>query len=324
MTWFKVDDGFWSHPKIAGLSDSAVATWVRAGSYSCQHLTDGFISAPMLRMFGDADTAAELVATGLWDAVAGGWHFHDWAEYQETGDVVRKRREQARERQRRSRERREQKRARGLVADSVATADVTRDGFVSDAEPATNADTTTGGPDTADTTAASNPQVEDFVASDVTRDTTREFSTPDPTVGRVGTTSLPSLPKSPNGDLEGPRKRGTRLHEDWMPRQDTIDWAKANHPTVDLRTEHEKFGNHWLAKSGRDAVKLDWDRTWRNWIIRAAEHAPGRAPAVSGMSRREQKIASAERFKVNPNPELLRRAGFDTRPGLTALPGGIQ
>lgn len=324
MTWFKVDDGFWSHPKTAGLSDPAIATWVRAGSYSCQHLTDGFISAPMLRMFGNADAAAELVATGLWEEVAGGWRFHDWAEYQETGDAVRKRREQARDRQRRSRERREQKRSASASTDTDVITDVTRDGFVSDTEPVTHANTTVEEPDTADTSVAANPQVADSVTSDVTRDDTREFSTPDPTVGRVGTTSLPSLPKSPNGDLERPRKRGTRLPEDWMPRQDTIDWAKSAHPNVDLRTEHEKFVNYWLAKSGRDAVKLDWDRTWRNWIIRAAERAASHLPAVSGMSRREQKIASAERFKANPNPELMRRAGFDTRPGLTALPGGIQ
>ena len=110
-----------------------------------------------------------------------------------------------------------------------------------------------------------------------------------------------------------------------MPRQDTIDWAKSNYPHINLRTEHEKFGNHWIGKAGRDAVKLDWDRTWRNWIIRASEHAPNRQlPAASGMSRREQKIAAAERYKTNPNPDLLRQAGFDTRPGLTALPGGIQ
>jgi hypothetical protein len=109
-----------------------------------------------------------------------------------------------------------------------------------------------------------------------------------------------------------------------MPRPDTIEWAKANHPHVNLRAEHEKFHNHWPAQPGQKGVKADWDRTWRNWIIRASEHTTTRLPAASGMSRREQKIAAAERFKANPNTELLSRAGFDTRPGLTALPGGIQ
>ena len=37
MAWFKVDDGWWSHPKILQLSDSAQALWMRAGSWSMKH-----------------------------------------------------------------------------------------------------------------------------------------------------------------------------------------------------------------------------------------------------------------------------------------------
>ncbi|WP_367582218.1 hypothetical protein [Tsukamurella tyrosinosolvens] len=110
MTWFKVDDGFWSNPKTMELSGAAVGLWVRAGSYSCQHLTDGVIARSVLRMLGTPDEAAELVAAGLWDETASGWVFHDWSEYQETSDVVRQRRDDNRERQRRLRERRGQKR----------------------------------------------------------------------------------------------------------------------------------------------------------------------------------------------------------------------
>ena len=105
MTWFKIDDGFWSHPKTATLSSDAVALWVRAGSYSCQHLTDGEIPAPMLRMLGTADAAEELVAAGLWYEEGNGWSFHDWGDYQETRETVRKRRDEARERQAKARER---------------------------------------------------------------------------------------------------------------------------------------------------------------------------------------------------------------------------
>jgi hypothetical protein len=103
MTWFKIDDGFWSHPKTTMLSDAAIAVWVRAGAYSCQHLTDGFIAPPMLRMLGDRQAVDELVEAGLWEEVSGGWQFHDWGDYQETSETVKRRREQARDRQRRSR-----------------------------------------------------------------------------------------------------------------------------------------------------------------------------------------------------------------------------
>lgn len=126
MTWFKVDDGFWSHPKTATLSDAAVTLWVRAGAYSCQHLTDGVIKRPVLRLVGESDAATELVEAGLWITRPDGWRFHDWDEYQETSETVKKRRDDARERQRKAREAREEKRAmsQGMsrVTDSVTHA----------------------------------------------------------------------------------------------------------------------------------------------------------------------------------------------------------
>lgn len=103
MSWFKVDDGFWSHPKVLTLSDAAVALWLKAGTYSCQHLTDGRVMSSMLRLLGSEEAAQELVDVGLWKTVKDGYRFHDWDEYQETSTEVKQRREQARERQRRRR-----------------------------------------------------------------------------------------------------------------------------------------------------------------------------------------------------------------------------
>ena len=103
MSWFKVDDGFWSHPKVLTLSDAAVALWLKAGTYSCQHLTDGHIPSSLLRYLGMPQSADELVHAGLWITTDDGYQFHDWDEYQETSDDVKTRREQARERQRKRR-----------------------------------------------------------------------------------------------------------------------------------------------------------------------------------------------------------------------------
>lgn len=123
MAWLKVDDGFWSHPKTATLSDAAVTLWVRAGSYSCQHLTDGAIKRSVLRLLGTEDAAVELVDAGLWVPEEAGWSFHDWDEYQETSEAVKKRRADARDRQRRAREAREEKRAKSR-SESRVTAGV--------------------------------------------------------------------------------------------------------------------------------------------------------------------------------------------------------
>lgn len=104
MTWFKIDDSMWSHPKVMLCSDAAIALWARAGSFSCDKLTDGFIHRaylPSLRATEKA--AAELVAAGLWEPVDDGWRFHDWADYNETGDEVEAKKAAARERMRRVR-----------------------------------------------------------------------------------------------------------------------------------------------------------------------------------------------------------------------------
>lgn len=93
MTWFRVDDGFWSHPKTLLLSTEAVALWVRSGSYCGKHLTDGFVPLMMLPMLqGDEATANELVEAGLWITVVDGYRFHQWREYQDTKEAVEKRR----------------------------------------------------------------------------------------------------------------------------------------------------------------------------------------------------------------------------------------
>lgn len=126
MTWFKIDDGFWSHPKTMPLSADAVALWTRAGAYSCQHLTDGYISKAVIRLVGDSSAATELVDAGLWIETGDGWSFHDWAEYQETAETVKRRQANARERQRRARAIREQKRHDSLIQSQGESQDASR------------------------------------------------------------------------------------------------------------------------------------------------------------------------------------------------------
>jgi hypothetical protein len=99
MPWFKIDDGFWSHPKVLELSPDAVALWVRAGSYCAGHLTDGEVKPSILRLMGATDEHAdELTRCGLWDFTDGSWWFHDWAEYQPSRETVLAERAATRER----------------------------------------------------------------------------------------------------------------------------------------------------------------------------------------------------------------------------------
>jgi hypothetical protein len=90
MTWFKVDDSFYDHPKMFDAPDCAVALWTRAGSWSARNLTEGFVPAGLpARLCGDPDTAvADLLRRGVWLRASGGYRFHDWLQWQPSKEHV--------------------------------------------------------------------------------------------------------------------------------------------------------------------------------------------------------------------------------------------
>lgn len=106
MAWFRVDDGFWCHPKVIGCPPAAVALWVRAGSWSAAQLTDGRVPRTALGMLGGRPKdAAALVDAGLWRTTPDGWRFHGWEEFQPSRADVEQRRTATADRVRKFRER---------------------------------------------------------------------------------------------------------------------------------------------------------------------------------------------------------------------------
>lgn len=95
VTWFKVDDSFYDHPKVFDAPDCAVALWTRAGTWSARNLTDGFVPSGMPARFCDDHERAvrELMTRGLWKRARGGYQFHDWRDYQPTAADVKSVRE---------------------------------------------------------------------------------------------------------------------------------------------------------------------------------------------------------------------------------------
>lgn len=83
MSWARVDDGWWCHPKVMGQSLAAKGLWISALSWSCQQrrpvVPQGFVAM----MGATSEDVDELVAAGVWLAVDGGWEIHNWADYQE-------------------------------------------------------------------------------------------------------------------------------------------------------------------------------------------------------------------------------------------------
>lgn len=94
MVWFKIDDGWWAHPKVLSVSDRAIALWARAGSWSSQQLTGGLIPASTLRLLGASKASAqELVSVGLWEQNGTSYLFHDWHVYNFDADSVQAKRD---------------------------------------------------------------------------------------------------------------------------------------------------------------------------------------------------------------------------------------
>jgi len=94
MTWVRLEDQFDEHPKIAALSDTALALFVCGLGYCNRNLTDGFIPTAVgngkLRYCDGNPVPAirELVAAGLWEQVGGGWLVHDFLDYQPSKEKV--------------------------------------------------------------------------------------------------------------------------------------------------------------------------------------------------------------------------------------------
>ena len=93
MSWVRIDDKAWSHPKLQALSPKAVKVWLFALCWSNSHQTNGRIpskSVPLLG--GNASVSRQLCDQKLWERFDPekhegpdgfeGWVIHDFLEFQ--------------------------------------------------------------------------------------------------------------------------------------------------------------------------------------------------------------------------------------------------
>ena len=64
--------------------------------------------------------------------------------------------------------------------------------------------------------------------------------------------------------INGKHARGIRLPADFSP---DLAYGSDRAPDLDASIEFEKFKNYWTAKPGNAGTKLDWEATWRSWIL---------------------------------------------------------
>jgi hypothetical protein len=106
VSWVRIDDKAWSHPKFASLPAGAVRLWMFALCWCNQQESDGFVPRSMLRVLrGTSSDASALVASCLWVESEDGWRFHDYLQYQPSRDQLSAQRNSTKERVTRFRER---------------------------------------------------------------------------------------------------------------------------------------------------------------------------------------------------------------------------
>lgn len=72
-----------------------------------------------------------------------------------------------------------------------------------------------------------------------------------------------------NRNVEPKKERGTRLPLDWQPTSDNLAYAKKHGlGGEELRDEIESFRCYWHGVPGSRGMKLDWDKTWINSVLR--------------------------------------------------------
>lgn len=100
MSWFRIEDSFHSHPKVAQAGNAAVGLWVRCGTWSAQYLTDGTVPMNVIDSFGRQREVEALVAARLWVPTDEAMLMPDFLEYNPSrADVQRRRKDDAERKQ---------------------------------------------------------------------------------------------------------------------------------------------------------------------------------------------------------------------------------
>ena len=94
------------------------------------------------------------------------------------------------------------------------------------------------------------------------------------TDGLTQTQTMVVTPAIAVAPSRAPSPRATRWPTD---KPVPVEWVQAvrdrfrelGRPPPDFAIEAVKFANHWVAKNGKDGLKLDWKKTFENWCFNA-------------------------------------------------------
>lgn len=103
------------------------------------------------------------------------------------------------------------------------------------------------------------------------------------TLVRARVPETTSTEKSVTTSHEKRTARGSRVPDDWLPRDVDLRWAmeKYGHTTERLQEIVAEFVDYWLSESGQRATKLNWNLTFKNRIRYLGRSAKLRAGPTS-------------------------------------------
>jgi len=106
MAWARIHDSALSSPKVVGMFNprDPFHLWIWGLSYCQLHLTDGAIPREAVPHGGDR-AAATLIGKRLWETADGGYQVHDYLDWNDSREVITKKRDAARSRMSVARER---------------------------------------------------------------------------------------------------------------------------------------------------------------------------------------------------------------------------
>jgi hypothetical protein len=104
VAWVKLDDSFWSHPKVMAAGNEIAGAYVRMLCYSASHLTDGRVPEEAARVIAKQRTLDLLQEFSFIEANGTGFVIPDYLDFNPSREKVLEERRKAAERQAKSRE----------------------------------------------------------------------------------------------------------------------------------------------------------------------------------------------------------------------------
>jgi uncharacterized protein YdaU (DUF1376 family) len=102
-------------------------------------------------------------------------------------------------------------------------------------------------------------------------------------------------PPAPPAKAKAEKATGTRLPADWKPTAEDIEYCKTERPDLRVSLVATNFYDYWIAKSGKDATKVNWSATWRSWVRKEDARNAGRpsGSAAAPLASQQQSTTDA-------------------------------